>query len=120
MHFNAAKLEVQDLSEDMAISVMKRDLKRSRFTYSLDKNYPWIYFELLDRAFKYIHVNEVASDHRRVEDKSQKKKQKKSETPANSSRHSIDKRALPSQQSPKPNRFGMKFNSYTPLTAHRT
>nr|XP_010929458.1 uncharacterized protein LOC105050926 [Elaeis guineensis] len=37
VQFNAAMLEVKDLNEDIAISVMKRGLRRSRFTYSLDK-----------------------------------------------------------------------------------
>ena len=39
-HFNAATLEVKNLNEDMAISTMKKDLRGSRFTYSLDKNHP--------------------------------------------------------------------------------
>ena len=85
MHFNVAKLEVKDLGEDMAISAMKRGLRESRFIYSLEKNHPRTYFELLDRAFKHIRVDEAASDHCRMESKGQKKKQKKSGAPAKSS-----------------------------------
>ena len=60
--FNTATLEVRDLSEDMAISIMKRGLRGSKFTYSLDKTLLWIYFELLECAYKYIHVDKATSD----------------------------------------------------------
>ena len=61
-HFNTATLEIRDLNEDMTISAMKKGLKRSRFTYSLDKIFFRTYAELLKRAYKYIHVDEAASD----------------------------------------------------------
>ena len=72
--FNAATLEVRDLNEDMAISAMKRDLRRSRFTYSLDKTLLRTYAELLERAYKYFRMDEGASDRCQTEEKSQKKK----------------------------------------------
>ena len=59
---NTATLEVKDLNEDMAISAMKRGLRGSRFIYSLDKTLLWIYVELLERAYKYMYVDEGASD----------------------------------------------------------
>nr|XP_010906742.1 uncharacterized protein LOC105033577 [Elaeis guineensis] len=61
-HFNAATFEIKDLNKDMAISAMKRGLKESRFIYSLDMTFLQIYAELLERAYKYIHANEDASD----------------------------------------------------------
>ena len=73
-HFNATTLELKDLNEDMAISAMKRDLRRSRFTYSLDKTLPQTYVELLEHAYKYMCADEEASDRCQIEDKDQKKK----------------------------------------------
>ena len=49
-HFNTAMLEVRDLNEDMAISAIKRGLRKFRFTYSLDKTLSRTYAELLKRA----------------------------------------------------------------------
>ena len=60
--FNAATLEVKDLNENMTISAIKRGLRGSRFTYSLDKTLPRTYAELLERAYKYMRVDEGASD----------------------------------------------------------
>ena len=48
----------------MAISAMKRGLRASRFTYSLDKTLPRTYAELLERAYKYMRADEGASDRR--------------------------------------------------------
>ena len=62
VRFNKATLEVKDLNEDMTISAMKRGLRGSRFTYSLDKTLPRTYVELLEHVYKYIHVDEGASD----------------------------------------------------------
>ena len=62
-------LEVRDLNEDMAISAMKRGLRGSRFMYSLDKILPRTYAELLERAYKYVHADEGASDRRLTERK---------------------------------------------------
>ena len=67
--FNAATLEVRDLNEDIAISAMKRGLRRSRFTYSLDKILPQTYAELLECAYEYMYVDEGASDRRQTENK---------------------------------------------------
>ena len=61
-HFNVDIIEIRYLNEDMAISAMKRDLRGSRFTYSLDKILSRTYAELLEHAYKYIHVDEAASD----------------------------------------------------------
>ena len=73
-HFNVVTLEVRDLNEDMAILIMKRGLKESRFTYSLNKTLSQIYTELLKHAYKYIRMDEGASDRRQIEEKDQKKK----------------------------------------------
>ena len=67
---NIATLEIKDLNEDMAISNMKRDLRRSKFTYSLDKNHPRIYTKLLEHAFKHIHADEATSNQHQAEGKS--------------------------------------------------
>ncbi|XP_073103311.1 uncharacterized protein [Elaeis guineensis] len=48
--FKVTTLEVRDLNEDMVISVMKKGLKGSRFTYSLDKTLSRTYAELLECA----------------------------------------------------------------------
>ena len=74
VRFNAATLEVKDLNEKMALSIKKRDLRGSRFTYSLDKTLSRTYVELLEHAYKYMHTDERASDRRQIEGKSQKKK----------------------------------------------
>ena len=60
--FNVATLEVRDFNEDMAISIMKKGLKRSRFIYSLDKTLFQTYTELLECVYKYIRMDEAASD----------------------------------------------------------
>ena len=66
VRFNAATLEVKDLNEDMAISAMKRGLRGSRFTYFLDKNHLRTYSELLECAYKLIHIDEGTSDRRQA------------------------------------------------------
>ena len=91
--FNAAILEVRDLNEDMTMSAIKRGLRGFRFTYSLDKTLLLIYAELLKRAYKYIRMDEVASDRHQEDKKGQKKKQKKSEAPIESNWPTINKRA---------------------------
>ena len=93
--FNAATLEVRDLNEAMAVSAMKRGLRGSRFTYSLDKTLPRTNAELLKRAYTYIRMDEAASDRYQTDKKDQKKKQKKSKPPIESSRSTINKRASP-------------------------
>ena len=82
MRFNAATLEIRDLNEDMAISAMKRGLRRSQFTYSLDKTLPRTYVELLERAYKYMCADEGASDRCLTEAKGLKEKRRKGRTPA--------------------------------------
>ena len=72
--FNTITLEVRDLNEDMTISAMKRGLRGSRFTYSLDKTLLRIYAEFLERVYKNICANEDASDRHQIEKKDQKKK----------------------------------------------
>ena len=72
-HFNTATLEVRNLNEDMAISTMKKDLRRSRFTYSLDKTLPRTYAELLKHTYKYIRTDKAASDRHQIDEKGQKK-----------------------------------------------
>ena len=59
--FNAATLEITDLNEVVAMSALKKGLKQSRFTYSLDKTFLKTYPELLARASKYIWVDEGAA-----------------------------------------------------------
>ena len=72
--FNVATLEVRDLNEDMAILAMKRGLRRSRFTYSLNKTLSRTYTDLLECAYKYIRADESASDRCQTDEKGQKKK----------------------------------------------
>ena len=67
--FNSATLEIRDLNKDMAISVMKRDLRGFRFTYSLNKTLLLTYAELLECIYKYIRMNEGASDWHQTEEK---------------------------------------------------
>ena len=95
VQFNAATLEIRDLNEDMTISAMKRGLRGSRFTYSLDKTLPRTYAELLERAYKYIRADEAASDRRLIEVTSQKEKRKKNRGPAEPSRPPTNKLASP-------------------------
>ena len=116
--FNATTLEVRDLNEDMAISAMKRGLRGSKFTYSLDKTLSQIYAKLLEHAYKYIRTDEAASDRRQIEEKCQKKKQKKNGDLTTSSRPTTNKQASPRRRSPKPNSYG-RYDSYTPLSALR-
>ena len=117
VRFNAATLEIKDLNEDMAISIMKRDLRESRLTYSLDKTLSRTYAELLKRTYKYMHADEGASDQRQTEGKNQKKKQKKSGAPVESSRPPSNKRVSPQQRSPRPTYN--RYDSYTSLSASR-
>ena len=86
MRFNETTLEVRDLNEDMAISAMKRGLRASRFTYSLDKTLPRTYVELLERAYKYMRADEGASDRCLTEAKGPKEKRRKGRAPAEPSR----------------------------------
>ena len=60
-HFNVATLEITDLNEFVAMSALKKGLKQSRFTYSLDKTFPKTYSKLLARASKYIRADEGAA-----------------------------------------------------------
>ena len=123
--FNTATLEVRDLNEDMAISAMKRGLRASRFTYSLDKTLPRTYVELLECAYKYMRADEGASDRRSTEFKGPKKKRRKGQDPAESSRPPTDGRVSPprrNQKSPRrqiPRPTHPRYDSYTPLSAPR-
>ena len=67
--FNKATLEVRNLNEDMAILAMKRGLRGSKFSYTLDKTLSQIYTELLEYAYKYICTVEATSDRRQTEGK---------------------------------------------------
>ncbi|XP_073107292.1 uncharacterized protein [Elaeis guineensis] len=60
--FNTAILEVRDLNKDMAVSAMKRDMRGSRFSYSLDKTLLQTYAKLLKYTYKYIRTDEAAFD----------------------------------------------------------
>ena len=81
--FNTATLEVRDLNEDMAISAMKRGLRASRFTYSLDKTLPRTYAELLERAYKYMRTDEGASDRCLAEPEARRRSRGKVGNPPN-------------------------------------
>ena len=78
--FNAATVEVRDLNEDMAISAMKKGLRGSRFTYSLDKTLLRTYVELLEHAYKYMRADEGASDRCLTETRGLKEKRRKGQT----------------------------------------
>nr|XP_019702910.1 uncharacterized protein LOC109505143 [Elaeis guineensis] len=96
--FNAATLEVRGLNEDMAVSAMKRGLRSSRFTYSLDKTLPRTYAELLERAYKYMRADEGASDRRLAEPRGPKEKRRKGREPAEPSRPPTSSRLSPPRQ----------------------
>ena len=98
VRFNAATLEVRDLNEDMAISAMKRGLRASRFTYSLDKTLPRTYAELLEHAYNYMRADEGASDRRLAESKGPKEKRRKGRDPASLSKPPTDSRVSPPQR----------------------
>ena len=72
--FNTATLEITDLNEYVAMSALKKGLKQSRFTYSLDKTFTKTYSELLARASKYIRADEGATSQRETEGKKEVKK----------------------------------------------
>ena len=95
---------------------MKRGLRGSRFTYSLDKTLLQTYAKFLERMYKYIRMDKGASDWRQIEKKDQKKKQKKSEVLTEQNQSTINKRALPRQWSPRLNNYD-RCNSSTPLSA---
>ena len=69
VHFNTTTLEVQDLNENMAILIIKRGLRESRFTYTLNKTLPQTYAELLEHTYKYIYADECTTDQRQTEGK---------------------------------------------------
>ena len=60
--FNAATLEIPDLNEHVAMSALKKGLRTSRLTFSLDKKFPKSYAELLSRAQKYAAAEEQAAN----------------------------------------------------------
>ncbi|XP_073110866.1 uncharacterized protein [Elaeis guineensis] len=123
--FNTITLEVRDLNEDMAISAMKRGLRRSRFTYFLDKTLPRTYAELLEHAYKYMRADEGASDRCLTEAKGPKEKRRKGRAPAEPSKPPTDKQVSPQRWSPRsprrrsPRPTRSKYDSYTPLSAPR-
>ena len=85
--FNMATLEITDLNEYVAMSALKKGLKKSRFTYSLDKTFPKTYFELLARASKYIRADEGATSRRETEGKKEVKKGELEEPEVEVSKH---------------------------------
>ena len=85
----------------MAISAMKRGLRVSHFTYSLDKTLPRMYAELLEHAYKYMRTDEGASDRCSTEFKGPKEKRRKGREPDGPSRPPTDGRLLPPRQSQK-------------------
>ena len=68
--FKLATLDISRIDESVAILAMKRGLRSSQFTYSLDKTYSRTYSELLTRAQKYIRADEAASVRRESNGKS--------------------------------------------------
>ena len=72
--FKAATLEVDHLDDPVAMLALKRGLRISRLTYSLDKNPVRFYAELLIRAEKYIRADEGASSRREAKTKLSNKK----------------------------------------------
>ena len=115
--FNIATLEVKDLDEAMAIAVMKRGFWNSKFTYSQVKMLPRSYAELLERAQKYIRIEEAVTDRCQFEGKGQKKKARKGRGSREPNRIRIEKEAPSFWLSQKPKNFIGKYDSYTPLTA---
>ena len=72
--FKAATLEVDHLDDLVAMSALKRGLRISRLTYSLDKNPARSYAKVLIRVEKYIRTDEGASSRRKAETKSSNEK----------------------------------------------
>ena len=77
--FNMITLEIRDLNEDMTISAMKRGLKGSKFTYSLDKILPQTYVKLLERAYKIFAWMRVLLTDVRQKEKIRKRSKRKTE-----------------------------------------
>lgn len=71
--FKVAALEVYNLNEFVAMLAIKRKLRTSQFTYSLDKKLPRSYLELLSRAKKYIHAKEANHTRRELDGRPRKK-----------------------------------------------
>lgn len=67
--FKTVALEVYHLDDAMATLALKRGLRLSRFTYSLDKRLSSSYAELLSCMQKYIHADEVDFTRREAEEK---------------------------------------------------
>ena len=60
-HFNVVNLEVWDLDHSDAMSVMKGELCKSRFFFSLKKRYPKDFIEILAQMEKYANTEEAMS-----------------------------------------------------------
>ena len=59
--FNKATLEVRNLSQDVALSALKRGFRKSRLAFFLDKHLPRCFFELLVRTNHYADAEEAAT-----------------------------------------------------------
>ena len=71
--FKIAILEIYSLDELIAMLALKRELKTSRLTYSLDKKPPRTYSELLLRVHKYIRAEEADRTRRELDGRTLKK-----------------------------------------------
>ena len=69
-----ATLEIYNLDDSFAMSVLKRGLCTFRINFSLDKKTDRSYSKVLLRAEKYIHVKEGANARHEIEEKSSTKK----------------------------------------------
>jgi len=113
-----ATLEIPDLNEHVAMPALKKGLRTSRLTFSLDKKFSKSYAELLSRAQKYADTEEQAANRRLIEGKphSKNKKNRGQGPPiSNNNNKYTNRRRSP----PRPRTPGGRFDFYTPLNLPR-
>ena len=113
--FKTAALEIYSLDEPVAMLALKRGLKTSRLTYSLDKKPPRTYSELLLRAHKYIRAEEADRTRRELDGKILQKSSPRDTPGARRPGPSADPRP-----NPRPRAESTPERRYTPLLAPRT
>ena len=101
--FNAATLEVSDLDQVVAMSAMKGSLRPSRFLFSLKKQFPTNFAEMLAQDEKYANAEEAMS----MTSQPEKKEKRRRKEP------SSDDRPIRTRSLIKPP--SSKFHNYAPL-----
>ena len=115
--FIIATLKVSDQDPMVTMLAMKDGLKPSRFFFSLEKQFPASFVEMLSRAEKYTNAEEAMSARRNSapnpSDKKEKEKEKrKREEPSSNDRSS---QVRGSVKPPSP-----KFHNYAPLNTSQS